>query len=511
MPPQSPGGVPAQRPSRRALLGGGPSNVSGGPTVVGAPRPLPPATPAGPPVSFGDYELFLAHHATQGFSLDELDRIRLLGGEAWLQEQLQPELIDDSACDVLLAGLPSVGMTGGELWQNYLGNPAGDNVIAGELRGALVTRAVHSKRQLFERLVEFLDDLLHVPQEEGALNTLRTLYDRTLREHALGRFEDLLIASGKAGAMLIYLNNVENVVGAPNENYSREAMELQTLGAGVVYTETDVREGARAFTGWSVAGPGPNLGTFVFRPARHDNGAKFLPGLGLVLSAGGGVTDGEIVLRTLAQRPETIARLSRRLLSWFVTYNPPQSAVDRVVAAWNASGGELREVLREVLSRTTVSLCVPWHLPKLKRPFHVAMGLVRQLQPTDLSSAYRGVVQAMAALGQPLFGWLPPNGYPDAEGAWGTSVLPRWEFADAVSHNGIQSLQLTNAKVAALYGAVGPTNVGARLNDVLAGGALLAADVADVQAFVDAAPVFNLQVFRDALALAASSPSYQRY
>ena len=496
----------AQRSTRRALLGGAGTTSQG----VGA-SPSAPTGPAGPPQSYGDYELFLAHHATQGFSLAELARLRALGGEAWLDEQLRPELIDDSACDARLAAVPSVGMTGGQLWQSYLGNPAGDNVVAGELRGALVIRAVHSKRQLFERLVEFLDDLLHVPQEEGALNTLRTLYDRDLRTHALGRFEDLLLASGKGAAMLIYLNNIENVVGAPNENYSREAMELHTLGAGVVYTETDVREGARAFTGWSAAGPGPNLGTFQFRAVRHDNGAKTLPGLGLVIPAGGGVTDGEVVLRTLAQRPETIARLARRLLSWFVTYSPPQAAVDRVIAAWNTSGGELREVVREALSRTTVSLCAPWRLPKLKRPFHLAMGLLRQLQPTDLTNAYRGVVQAMNGLGQPLFGWLPPNGYPDAEGAWGTSVLPRWQFADLVVQNGIQALVLSNQQLAALYNGVGPANVGARLNEVLAGGALDPADVADVQAYVAAAPAFNLQVFRDALALAASSPSYQRY
>jgi len=470
-----------------------------------------PAAHAGGPLSHGDYELFLAHHATQGFSTSELTRIRAMGGEAWLAEQLYPELIDDSACDSRLAAVPSVNMTGGQIFSTYLGQQGGDNLVAGELRGALVIRAVHSRRQLFERLVEFIDDLLHVPQEEGTLNVLRTLYDQQMRSHALGRFEDLLLASGKGAAMLIYLNNVENIVGAPNENYSRESMELHTLGAGVVYTETDVREAARAFTGWSTANIGPNMGAFVFRAVRHDNGAKFLPGLGLSIPAGGGVTDGEVVVRTLAQRPETIARLARRLLSWFVTYNPPQSAVDRVIARWNATGGELREVLGEVLSRATVSLCVPWSPPKLKRPFHLVTGLLRQTAAVDLSSRYRGVVQYLVELGHTPFGWLPPNGYPDAEGAWGTSVLPRWQFADDLVQGNIQALQLSNAQILALYGNVGSANVGARLNDVLTGGQLTAADVADVQGYVDAALLFNLQVFRDALALAASSPSYQRY
>ena len=500
--------TPAQSPTRRSLLGGvGTQSQQSG----GSASPSAPAGPAGPPSSYGDYELFLAHHATQGFSIAELARIRALGGEAWLAEQLQPELIDDAECDTRLAAVPSVHMTGAQLFSTYFGQQGGDNIVASELRGALVIRAVHSKRQLFERLVEFIDDLLHVPQEQGAINYLRTLYDQAMRAHALGRFEDLLLASGKGAAMLLFLNNVENIVGAPNENYSRESMELHTLGAGVVYTETDVREAARAFTGWSTANPGPNLGAFIFRPARHDGGAKLLPGLGLSIPAGGGVTDGELVLQTLAQRPETIARLSRQLLAWFVTYDPPQSAVDRVVARWNATGGELREVLCEVLSRTTVSLCAPWSLPKLKRPFHLVTGLLRQTQAVDLSTRYRGVVQVLAELGQPPFGWLPPNGYPDAEGAWGTSVLPRWQFADALVQGDIQALQLTNAQVLALYGNVGRASVGARVNELLAGGLLAAADVADVQAYVDAAPVFNLQVFRDALALAASSPSYQRY
>ena len=497
---------PQVPPTRRSLLTGASLNQG-----LGGPATAPTAAVAGTPTSYGDYELFLAHHATQGFSLVELDRIRGLGGEAWVAEQLQPELIDDTACDTRLAAFPSLTMTGGQLWQTYLGTPGGDNVIAGELRGATMVRAVESKRQLFERLIEFWDDLLHVPQEQGALNTLRTLYDRELRVHALGRFEDLLVASGRAGAMLVYLNNVENVAGAPNENYSREAMELHTLGAGVVYTEVDVREAARCFTGWSTAGPGPNLGAFVFRPLRHDNGAKVLPGLGLVLPAGGGVDEGDLVLRTLAQHPATIERVSRRLLSWFVKYNPPQAAVDRVVARWNSSGGELRQVLAEVLSRGTVALCAPWALPKLKRPYHVAAGLLRQLRPTDNSPGYRGVVQALNALGQPLFGWLPPNGYPDTEGAWGTSVLPRWQFADDLVMNRIQALNLSNASLAALYGNVGAAQVGRRLSEVLSGGALRSEDVTEVQDYVDSQPFFTLQVFREALALAASSPSYQRY
>jgi uncharacterized protein (DUF1800 family) len=249
----------------------------------------------------------------------------------------------------------------------------------------------------------------------------------------------------------------------------------------------------------------------VFRPLRHDNGAKLLPGLGLVLPAGGGVSEGELVLRTLAQHPATIERISRRLLSWFVTYNPPQAAVDRVVARWNSSGGELRQVLAEVLSRGTVALCTPWSLPKLKRPYHVAVGLLRQLRPTDNTPGYRGVVQALNALGQPLFGWLPPNGYPDTEGAWGTSVLPRWQFADDLVMNRIQALNLSNASLAALYGNAGRAQVGRRLSEVLSGGALWSEDVAEVQTYVDSQPTFTLQVFREALALAASSPSYQRY
>jgi hypothetical protein len=498
----------AQSPTRRALLGGSGTQTQ---QSSGSANQTAPSAPASPPSSFGDYELFLAHHATQGFSVGELARIRALGGEAWLDEQLHPELIDDSACDTLLATLPSVHMTGGQLFLTYVTQQGGSVTIARELRGALITRALHSKRQLFERLVEFIDDLLHVPQSNGALNTLRTLYDRSMREHALGRYEDLLLASGQGAAMLTYLNNIENVLGAPNENYAREAMELHSLGAAVVYTETDVREAARAFTGWSTGDLGQQLGAFLFRPELHDDGTKFLPGLGLSLPAGGGVTDGEIVLRTLAQRPETIARLSRRLLAWFVTYHPPQSAVDRVVARWNATGGELREVLGEVLSRTTVSLCAPWSPPKLKRPHHLVIGLLRQTQASDPSNEYRGVVRSLAELGQRPFSWLPPNGFPDAEGAWGASVLPRWQFAEDLVRDGIQSLQLSSAQVLALYGNVGRSNVGQRLNELLAGGLLAPEDVADVQAYVNAAPLFDMQVFRDALALASSSPSYQRY
>jgi len=459
----------------------------------------------------GDYELFLAHHATQGFSESELARLRTIGGDAWLAEQLQPDTIDDSATDQRLTATPSIFMTGAQLYATYSGQQNGDNVIARELRSALVIRAVHSKRQLFERVVEFLDDLLHVPQEQGALSRLRTLYDQDMRTHALGSFEDLLRVSGKGAAMLVFLNNIQNVVGAPNENYSREAMELHSMGAGSGYTELDVQEAARAFTGWSTAPNGVNMGAFNFRANRHDDGQKVLPALGLVLPPGGGVRDGELVLQALAQHPATIARIARRLLAWFVRYDPPQAAVDRVIARWNATGGELREVVREALSRTTIGLCNAWTTRKLKRPFHFVVGLLRQLQPTDLSGTFRGVVTYMEALGQPLFGWLPPNGYPDAAGAWGTSVLPRWEFADDLAQGRIVALQFDATHLAAFYANAGPGNVGRRANAVLAGGALSASDVDEVQAYVSAAPTFNVAVLRDALALAASSPSYQQY
>lgn len=494
-------------PTRRALFGGGQQFRQPGVTT----RPVAPAAPAGPPASFGDYELFLAHHATPGFSLTELARLRTMGGEAWLAEQLQPASIDDSAADALLAALPSIAMSGPQLFATYNGVQNGDAVVARELRIAVVQRAVHSKRHLLERLVEFFADLLNVPQQNGPLNFLRTLYDRELRTHALGRFEDLLLASGKSAAMLEFLNGNENIVGAPNENYSREAMELHTLGAGVVYSETDVREAARAFTGWSFFTNAASFAQFRFRLAQHDTGQKMLPGLGLVIPAGGGVTDGELVLRALAQRAETAQRVSRRLLQWFVTYTPPQAAVDRVVAKWTATGGDLREVVGEVLSRTTVALCAPWSLPKLKRPFHFAIGAMRQIQPTDATNTQRGALAYLSTLGQTPFAWLPPDGYPDAEDAWGTSVLPRWEFAADLAQGAAQGLVLTNAQVFALYANVGRPNVAARFADLLAGGALSAADVADVQAYVDAQPNFNVQVLRDALGLTASAPSYQRY
>ena len=508
MKPQIPAS-PAKRPTRRALLGGRRARSQGQPAPARAATPSGSTARTAPvPSNPGDYEIFLATHATMGFTDSELVRMRAMGGQAWLDEQLDPASIDDSATDTLLQSTPSIFMTGAQLVANYQMNPG---AVARELKAATVVRAVNSKRQVLERLMEFWNDLLNVPHDGGVSRILRTLYDQDLRANALSSYEELLTASAKNSAMLSFLDGRSNVVGAPNENYAREVMELHTLGEGVLYTETDVREAARAFTGWDSVRFGSRRGEFLFRANRHDTGQKDLPGLGLTISAGGGVTDGEMVLSHLASLPETIERVSRRLLQWFVVYDPPQSAVDRVTATWALTGGNLRMVVGEVLCKDTVDLCAPWHLPKMKRPLHLAVGLLRQMAPVSGQGSARGLATRFARLGQVPFGWLPPDGYPDTEAAWGTSVLPRWEFAEDLVHNRINGTNLFNAQITALYANVGAQNVGARLNQIMAGGTLDPADEADVQAYVNAAPVFNNQVFRDAIALVASAPSYQRY
>ncbi len=226
----------------------------------------------------------------------------------------------------------------------------------GELQQAKILRAALSERQLNEVMVDFWSNHFNVDIRKNDCRALKTAEDRdVIRPHVLGKFRDLLAASAKSPAMLKYLDNAENSVPrersgiekaviemyvnyklgisgtglipdkeGPNENYGREILELHTLGVNGGYTQKDVEEVARCFTGWGVSG---SYGTFEFKLDRHDKGAKTV--LGVKIPAGGGIKDGEKVLDILARNPATARHISRKLCQRFVADDPPAALVDR--------------------------------------------------------------------------------------------------------------------------------------------------------------------------------------
>jgi uncharacterized protein (DUF1800 family) len=197
-----------------------------------------------------------------------------------------------------------------------------------------------------------------------------------------------------------------------NENYGRELLELHTLGVDGGYTQKDVTEIARAFTGWTIENP-RNGGRFVFRPQLHDMGQKVV--LGHVIKPGGGESDGEQVLEILAKHPSTAHFIATKLARRFVSDTPPAALVDRAAARFRETGGDLREVTRTIL--LSPEFLAPDAInAKAKTPFEFLASALRTAG-TDVQDA-RPFVRTMQELGMPLYQCQPPTGYKDTADAW---------------------------------------------------------------------------------------------
>lgn len=472
------------------------------------------ATQTGPATGRGmvrrDDLLTLVNHVTQGFTPAAYAEAKSLGFEGYLEWQLDHENIPDPAMDAILAQYPTLTMTSKQLFDAY-GPPSGGNGLAPliELRQATVLRSILSKRQLFERMVEFWTNHFNVYHLDDALRILKTAEDRdVIRAHALGNFGDLLRADAKSGAMIVYLDNVANTVGNTNENYAREVMELHTFGVDGPYNEHDIQELARVFTGWTIFPPAnPNYGNFRFAVGQHDNGPKSL--LGLDIPAGGGVGEGEMVLAFLATHPKTADFVSRKMAAWLLSYDPPQSLVDRVAQTFLATSGDIKSMVREIMSPQSFDQYHPAAHPKLKRPAHFVDSVLRATGATINGPG--GIIQTLELMGHIPFDWISPDGYPDSIDAWGHAVLPRWDFAARLFMNQVPGIQVPGPQLFALIGGAPQGEVAQAIDAALMGGAMSDADVAEIQAYVDAAPSLTAGLLREAFALAASSPSFQYY
>src|SRR5207249_12079367 len=230
--------------------------------------------------------------------------------------------------------------------------------IVAELQAARIMLAVESERQLQEVMVDFWFSHFNVHAAKGEVKWYLTSYERdVIRPHALGKFGDLLRVPATHPAMLLYLDNWLSArpdftvpVGPNrgkraglNENYARELMELHTLGVDGGYTQKDVTEVARAFTGWTIDRPQTDA-HFIFRPMMHDTGEKIV--LGHRIAAGGGPGDGERVIELLTQHPATARFVATKLVRRFVSDTPPPALVARVAGSYLSTGGEIPAMLR---------------------------------------------------------------------------------------------------------------------------------------------------------------------
>jgi hypothetical protein len=371
---------------------------------------------------------------TFGVTPELYEYVHQIGTEAFIEEQLSPSSIDDALCDRLLELFPLINRRAGELAQEYRGE---GGEVARDLLASTLVRAIYSKRQLYERMVQFWSDHFSVDiRKEAVMIFLKVDDDRdVIRAKTFGNFRDLLGADAHSPAMLFYLDNHESRYEHPNENYARELMELHTMGVNGGYTEDDVKEVARAFTGWSITGPRERgeLGAFRFRRNFHDGDEKVV--MGNTLAGGRWEEDGEDVLDILAAHPATARFIAHKLVRRFVSDYPPDSLVTAAAQTFTDTRGDTRAVLRTIFASEEF-----WNAPpKFKRPMEYTVNILRALAypPESMGEIGRGVFEALEAMGHVPFTWHAPNGFPDVGAYWINNLLPRWNLAiSAIQYGG---------------------------------------------------------------------------
>jgi uncharacterized protein (DUF1800 family) len=380
--------------------------------------------------------------------------------------------------------------------------------LTAELQASRILRAVYSERQLQEVMVDFWTNHFNVFAGKAADRWLLISYDRdTIRPNTFAKFYDLLKATAESPAMLFFLDNFQSVSpnarmgggrmgqrqqnqrggggllgmlmgrgGARrnqqqgdgemprpaqqqqqrrtrgiNENYARELMELHTLGVDGGYTQKDVQEVARCFTGWTIIDPrgyrsaalremgagmklDDNAGQFYFNARLHDDGEKLV--LGHKIPAGGGVKDGLMVLDILAHHPSTAKFIATKLARRFVSDNPSPAFVSRVAAAFTRSDGDIRETLRALFTSPEFNSAESYRA-KIKTPFELAVSSIRSLGGE--TNGGPGVHQWIARMGEPLYMYQAPTGYPDMAENWVNTgaLLERLNFGLALASNQI--------------------------------------------------------------------------
>jgi uncharacterized protein (DUF1800 family) len=423
-------------PTDRALTTWAAGGSSGGGRLRDAAAMAQDGSGAAPPIGSGlpapDPTVYLVNRLTFGQQTADLARARQLGWEGFIEEQLNPERIDDSALDAALGAFPTLHMRPARL----LGMDKA--TVSGQLIGAAILRAIYSRRQLLELMVDFWTNHFNIYIHEKLDYWLKTVDDRAvIRLNALGKFGDLLAASAASPAMLSYLDNASNTKKGPNENYAREMMELHTLGLNGGQTQQDVEEVARSFTGWTIQGTGGQRGDFKFDPEIHDDGAHTF--LGQPIPAGLGMGQGLRVLAICANHPATAAHVATKLCVRFVSDSPSPALVGAAAATFTSTGGDLREVMRTILTSKDFRAAAGL---KLRRPFEAAVAAVRALDAQIGEGGLASLAGALQLMGQLPFNWQPPNGFPDANAAWANTngMLSRWNLGLALGANALEGV-----------------------------------------------------------------------
>lgn len=379
-------------------------------------------------LAFGPKPDDYARVCALGSSLEEAAR-------AFIEEQLNPGGIDDAVAEYAVRQFETLKLPLGELFEYQ------DNLLLEELTRATLLRAVESKRQLFETMVQFWTDHFNIDPSKGDCKWLKVADDReVIRKHALGRFPDMVRASALSPAMLWYLDGRVNTKSSPeerpNENYARELLELHTLGVHGGYSQQDVMEVARCLSGWTVRSEQVFFkGRVEFHPDRHDDGEKVI--LGQVIPAGLGEKDLDRLLEIVCLHPATANYLANRLCRRFIDDDPSEATVQAVAESFLASAGDIPATLRTLFGSEAF-----WSSRgnRFKRPFEFIVSALRTTgAETD---AGRPIYDYLLRMGHAPFQYPTPDGYPLEPSPWMGTLLWRWNFAVALAENRIPGTQV---------------------------------------------------------------------
>lgn len=385
--------------------------------------PLP--LPAGPV----DATSRLIGRVTFGHRPGDVARVKQMGHAVFVEQELAAGEPDDARMRFLLDQLDELEFESADE------ESFPKEEIVQQLHRSALIHAVYGPNQLLERMADLWTDHFNVYalKEDTAFRAHANDLD-VIRANAMGKFPTLLRATAHSPAMLGYLDSQLNRKGVANENYARELMELHTLGVHGGYTQRDVQEVARCFTGWTIENRFLHpKDTFRFDPDRHDDGEKVV--LGHRIPPGGGQLDGERVLDILSAHPATARFVSAKIVRYFLGA-AEEKWVGRTAKTYLATGGDIREMLRPLL----LSRALLHSPPMIKRPLDLIVSSLRAMNAD--SDCGPALLTHLTDMGQVAHGWPMPDGYPMRTTAWTGSMLPRWNFASALAHGRIGGTSL---------------------------------------------------------------------